>query len=361
MRNSHGLFYRVAEPHTKFEQAAYSLSPGQISEPFQTSYGWHIVQTLEYKPLPDLEEMKEALQSAMERDGRSKLPRHKYLAALRERTGSSIDSAAVDRAIGNLAGVADSREAISRLAADASPVANVDGTPIIVSEVAAKLAPAIPVESMGIAFRLSLDELLDEATLVAARRHLAEENEEYRNLVNEYRDGILLFEVANRNVWARAADDAAVQKRFFAEHKDKYTWDRPRFKGCVVFATNDSVAAEARKYLAENGSNIAADTLARTVFNHFDGEVKLERVLVAKGDNPIIDQLAFGGAKAKPVGRWTTWFAWDDRVLSAPEEASDVRAAVIGDLQQQLETRWVDDLRKQYPVKLNKKALKKLK
>ena len=345
----------------EFEQTAYSLSPGQISEPFRTSYGWHIVQTLEYKPLPDFDDLKETLVSDMARDGRSKLPRRAYLASLRQRTGSSVDSVAVDRTLENLRGIADSREALARLAGDVTAVANVDGTVITVSDVARKIDPYVPADNMSMAFRYTLDGLLDEAAIVSARRHLAEDNEEYRNLVNEYRDGMLLFEAANRNVWARAAEDDDAQKRFFAENKDKYTWDRPRFKGCVVFATNDSIAAEARKYLAEKGAGIAADTLARTVFNHFAGEVKLERVLVAKGDNPIIDEIAFGGAKAKPVGRWTIWFAWNDRVIDTPEEAADVRAAVIGDLQQQFEARWVDDLRKLYPVKLNKKTIKKLK
>ncbi|MDE6377134.1 MAG: peptidyl-prolyl cis-trans isomerase [Duncaniella sp.] len=342
----------------EFEDAAYSLKPGEISAPFPTAYGWHIVQTLEYKPFPPKEEIKDQLLAAMEHDGRSLRPRQAYLASFRDRLGARVDEAVVEKALEGISDITDTSKALEQLKANKSVVADIAGDKLIVADIASVINPGIDPERISMVFGMVLKDKLDEVTLNAARKDLAANNEEYRNLANEYRDGILLFEVANRNVWARAAEDVEVQKAYFAEHRDKYTWDRPRFKGCVVFAVNDSVAAEARKYLDQNP--MALDTIASNVLKHFDGEVKLERVLVAKGENPIIDELAFGGAKAKPVGRWNTWFAYDSRVLEAPEEAADVKAAVIGDLQQELEASWVESLRKDYPVKINKKVLKKL-
>lgn len=342
----------------EFEEAAYSLKPGEISAPFATAYGWHIVQTLDFKPFPAKEEIKDQLLSAMERDGRSQRPRQTYLADYRTRIGTRVDEAVVEKALEGVGGATETPKALDQLKADDSVIADIAGEKVTVADVASSINPGIDPSRISMVFGMILKEKLDAATLEAARKALAENNEEYRNLSNEYRDGILLFEVANQNVWARAAEDEEVQKQYFAAHRDKYTWDRPRFKGCVVFAINDSVAGEARKYLAEN--KMALDTIASNVLKHFGGEVKLERVLVAKGENPIIDELAFGGSKAKPVGRWNTWFAYDSRVLDAPEESADVKAAVIGDLQQDLEASWVESLRKEYPVKINKKVLKKL-
>ena len=342
----------------EFEEVAYSLKPGEISAPFPTSYGWHIVQTLEYKPFPPRDEIKEQLQAAMERDGRSRRPRQAYLAAFRSRLGAEVDEAVVDKALNGIGGESETSKVLDQLKADNSVIADVAGEKLTIADVASAINPGIDPQRISMVFGMVLKDKLDDVTLSAARKDLAANNEEYRNLANEYRDGILLFEVANQNVWARAAENEDVQKKYFDEHPGKYTWDRPRFKGCVVFAVNDSVAAEARKYLAEN--KMAPDTIASNVLRHFGGDVKLERVLVAKGENSIIDELGFGGPKANPVGRWTTWFAYDSRVIDAPEEAADVRAAVIGDLQQELEASWVESLRRDYPVKINKKVIKKL-
>ena len=342
----------------EFEEVAYSLKPGEISAPFPTSYGWHIVQTLEYKPFPPKDEIKEQLQAAMERDGRSRRPRQAYLAAFRSRLGAEVDEAVVDKALNGIGGESETSKALDKLKADNSVIADVAGEKLTIADVASAINPGIDPQRISMVFGMVLKDKLDDVTLSAARKDLAANNEEYRNLANEYRDGILLFEVANQNVWARAAENEDVQKKYFEEHPGKYTWDRPRFKGCVVFAVNDSVAAEARKYLAEN--KMAPDTIASNVLRHFGGDVKLERVLVAKGENSIIDELGFGGPKANPVGRWTTWFAYDSRVIDAPEEAADIRAAVIGDLQQELEASWVESLRRDYPVKINKKVIKKL-
>lgn len=57
----------------QFEEAAYSLKPGEISEPFATAYGYHIVQTLDYKPLPTLDEARAVIDASMRRDGRAVL------------------------------------------------------------------------------------------------------------------------------------------------------------------------------------------------------------------------------------------------------------------------------------------------
>ena len=88
--------------------------------------------------------------------------------------------------------------------------------------------------------------------------------------------------------------------------------------------------------------------------------MKIEKVLAARGENKIIDEIAFQGEKAQPVGKWSAWFPYRDRMVSAPEEAADVRGAVTTDYQQELEAEWVKDLRSKYKVKLNKKELKKL-
>ncbi len=94
----------------------------------------------------------------------------------------------------------------------------------------------------------------------------------------------------------------------------------------------------------------------------FGREIKIERVIASKGENAITDYLAFGGAKPKAdASRWSSYAAFGGRIIDAPEEAADVRGAVVSDYQAALEKEWLARLHKLYPVKINKKVLKKVK
>ena len=191
------------------------------------------------------------------------------------------------------------------------------------------------------------------------RQDLAKNNADYRNLLNEYRDGMLLFEVSDRKVWTKAKQDKEGLEKYFETHRDKYKWDKPRFKSYVVFATSDSLMQLAQNYL--NSNNIPNDSLANSLRKEFGKDVKIEKVIAAQGENNITDYLGFGAEKPEPKGKWAFYFPYRGKVLEAPEEAADVRGAVTGDYQSELEAAWVAQLKQKYPAKINKKVFKKAK
>ena len=187
---------------------------------------------------------------------------------------------------------------------------------------------------------------------------LYDNNAEYRNLLNEYRDGSLLYEVSVQKVWDKAAKDEAGLQRYFENHKGDYTWTEPRVKGVLVQTVNDSLANVIKTRMNE----LPADSLVQNIRKEFPGKVQIDKVLATKGTNAIVDNLVFGGPEVKPSNsNFTSYFMFEPRMLDNPEEAGDVRGQVTSDYQTELESLWIEELKKAYPVKVNKKELKKVK
>ncbi len=181
---------------------------------------------------------------------------------------------------------------------------------------------------------------------------------EYRNLLNEYRDGILLFDISNSRVWEKASSDEAKLEEYFRKNAGKYAWDKPRYKGYVLYATADTVLQKALRLVDGMGEDTPVDSVARELRREFGRNVKVERVLAAQGDNPAVDFVAFGGERPRLRGNWQAYAAIRGRVIDAPESVADVRGAVTTDYQTELEAAWLDELHKRYKVKVDKKVLK---
>lgn len=344
----------------EFEKTAFALAPGEISEPFSTSYGYHIVQTIKHNGIPTFEQQLPQLMMTIKRDSRGKMAEQAKTEQFKQQYGVKMHQEAFDAVELAAKAETDPAKCFETLRANNVTLASLPASKVTVSDVINGIPDNVRDASVDVplTFAEAADRVVNEAVRSYAREQLALENTTYRNLVNEYRDGILLFEVSNRNVWDRSGNDKEGLEAFFTANRGKYTWDAPRFKGLVILATSDSIASEARTYLANN--TVEKDSLVKNLRENFGNEIKIERVLSAKGDNAIIDEIAFNGPKADPVGKWVAWFPYQTRIIETPEEASDVRGQVTADYQQQLETEWVNTLRAKYPVKLNKKELQKL-
>lgn len=201
---------------------------------------------------------------------------------------------------------------------------------------------------------------LDDATIEYEINQLETKYPEYRNLVNEYRNGILLFEISNRNVWDKASSDKEGLAKFFNKNKKKYTWETPKYKAFVISSTSDSVNAEVEKFLANNV--VEQDSLVKVLRKNFGRNIKVERVIAAKGENAVADYLAFGAEKPAPgKSKWVSYTAYNGKIINAPEEVADVRGPVTSDYQAELEQNWVKQLKKKYKVKIKKDVLKNVK
>ena len=182
-------------------------------------------------------------------------------------------------------------------------------------------------------------------------------NSEYRNLVDEYINGSLLYEISVKNVWDKAASDEEGLNEYYADHKDKYKWVTPHAKGVLVQALNDSVANEIKGAVM----GMSPEETVKYMKANFKKEATAGRFNLAEGDNPMVDNVMFNGEPVKPkVPSFTTYFVLDGRIVDSPEEMNDVRGKVVADYQDKLEEEWVKRLREKHSVEINKKELSRV-
>lgn len=181
---------------------------------------------------------------------------------------------------------------------------------------------------------------------------------DFRNLVKEYHDGMLLFEVSNRKVWEKAAMDKEGLEKFFNANRSDYSWNAPHVKGYLI----QTQSAEISDSISDALKSVPAEEIMKFVRENYPETARVERVLAQKGDNPLVDALIFGGSPVDTSNsKFPYSFLYDYKVIDQPEEAADVRAQVTSDYQNELEQEWVRNLREKYPVKVNEKEFNKMK
>ena len=195
-------------------------------------------------------------------------------------------------------------------------------------------------------------------------RNLTANDIQLTYLIQEYHDGLLVYEVSKRNVWDAAEKDRAALEEVFKRNRKSLKWEKPRFVGYIVGAQNKKLAKRARKLLLKG---IPADMDIREFlhapFNKDSVVVAAKgRYIVQKGENSTIDHLAFGVKTSKiyqlhddmPV----TMLA--GRVEKRPKSFEDARSEVLEIRQKQLEEAWLQQLRSSHRVTINQEVLKSI-
>lgn len=205
-------------------------------------------------------------------------------------------------------------------------------------------------------------EMSDADVKAYADAHLEEKYADLRNLVKEYHDGILLFDVSLREVWDKANQDTEGLAAYFKANKKNYTWDAPRYKGSIIYAKNEVAAKAAKQIVKSAHPDSVLSYLNQRVNVDSVMYVRVERGIWEAGKNSAVDKYGFKSKAAEytpseefpivvPVGK----------VIKSPQEYTDERAKVTTDYQDYLEKEWIKTLREKYPVVINEEVWAEIK
>lgn len=183
---------------------------------------------------------------------------------------------------------------------------------------------------------------------------LAAIDQDTKYLFQEYHDGLLLYEISNREVWDKASKDEEGLKAFFKKNKKKYKWDSPRFKGIAYYAKDNKDIAAVKKSLKGVSFDKWAEVLRSTFNSDSVLKIRVEKGLFKKGDNVLVDKYEFDVDTIPAEKKDYPYCATYGKRLKAPKEMSDVRSQVTSDYQDAMEKKWLQGLRKKFPVVVNK-------
>lgn len=351
----------------EFEQAAFVLkNKGDISEPIQSAYGWHIIKLLDTKPLPSFEDKKAEIERQVKRDERANEGQHAFIENLKKtyklkinKDNYSADFYALlkDRTLADSAFQAEAK--IAKLKKPMFSFAKKTYNQGQFLEYLINNTSTSKTTSEEIIAE-KLKAYIEKELLAYENSQLENKYEDFRLLMQEYHDGILLFEVSNNEVWEKASKDTAGLSAFFKMNKEKYSWDKPHFKGRIIQCKNEDSYAQAKKITLVQPKD-SIDKYLRQL-NDSVVNIKIDKGLYVKGDNKFVDYHIYKSvSEVENDSKFPFVFVSGKDLNLTPEEYTDVRGLVTADYQEFLEKEWIKMLREKYPVKINNKILSTVK
>jgi peptidyl-prolyl cis-trans isomerase SurA len=313
---------------------------------------------MEMKPVPSFEEAKADLMERLKRDkDRSSQSQDVFIGKLKNEYNFKSDQAAIDNLLmithswlrGNPPQIPSQPENNVSLFSFAQ--VNVT-TRNWIDFLKKRDIPTLAADSFRLAEVFRTFE--NESILAYEDSRLEQKYPEFKSLMDEYHDGMLLFDISEKKIWQKASADTAGLEKFYEINRQKYLWPE-RFKGKIIQCFNPAVRDQAEEYF-EMGYPVNE---VYDILHLPPGSLSVREGSWAKNEDPVVDYYFWKGQRPDD---WTdrTGFLSGKLVGPEPKLLNEVRGYHIADYQQYLEDQWIKELRSKYPVKINKKLLKTL-
>lgn len=348
----------------EFEKAAFSLqNNGDVSPPIKTAWGWHIIKRIDKRGVPPFDQVKGDIKNRVSRDTRANQGRTSLIIRVKKENNFKE----TPNAKNDFYKVVDSTYFQGRWTADkASKLTKVmftlGNTPYTQKDFALYLEShqvrrAKSEKTWNEAIMHAIDDaykqFVDDACVAYEDSMLELKYPDFRNLMQEYRDGILLFDLMDKKVWTKAVKDTAGLRTFYEANKNNYLW--PERAEASVYSCKDAATAKKLHKMLKKGTD--EKTIMATLNKDSQLNVTVEHKVYNHKENPMVDAHWQVGTSPDEVKDGRVMFVVVQKIIPpTPKTLQEARGVITSDYQNQLEKEWVAGLKQKYPVVIDPKV-----
>ncbi|MEZ4838744.1 peptidylprolyl isomerase [Flavobacterium sp.] len=350
----------------EFESVAFSLQePNAISQPFETQFGWHIMKLIEKHPVKTFEEAKAEMESKISRDERSR----KITASLNEKLRAKYPIQRNEALYGKIKKAVNDKYYTSgwELPSDTKAydgefisfgTAKISGTQFLNYLLSQQKGPNQP-KPISRLVDFHYANFVDTQLNQYYNENLENEFPEFAAVMEEYRDGLLLFDLMEKEIWEKAKTDTVGLESFYEAKKMNYLWKK-RYDLIIISSTKEAIAKKAHKLLKQGKTGDEIKKMLNT-----DGMVN---VMVTSGvfeeDHDALPKTVpfkKGLSNVTQEGNYFYVVQVNDIKEAGPKLLEECKGRVINDYQQFLEENWVANLKQEFTVEINRAVFEEVK
>jgi len=348
-----------------FEDTAFGMEHvGDVSKPIKTQYGWHILKLYEKKPVKPFLDLKPELEMKVKRDERSHLIDDALANKLKEsyhvskeqpdlKYFSSILNDNYFKRSWNLPADFKGQKPLVKIGEKQFTYQDF-GDYLLQSQ--RSVQGTSPFDKI---VSTQYEAFLNSNLIKYKEDHLEEENKEYANIVQEYRDGLLLFDLMENTIWNASRTDTIAIKNYYDEHKSNYMWPE-RVNAIVASSSNENTLKEVAKLLKKETD---PETIKGLMNTNNEVHVIFTTGLMEAADQALPSNFEFkvGLSKIYKHNDGFVLVEVKDIYPVSQKSIDEAKGNVVSDYQTYKEDLWMQELRNKYRVNVNQEALKHVK
>jgi len=350
----------------EFERAAFALkNKGDVTGVVKTAYGFHLIRLMDRRGVPSFDEKRGELKQAISRDSRNEASRSSMIAKVKkqyrfkEYPGTRDELTSLfDSTLSEGDWELTRAENFKKVMFNLTDSNNVVTT--FTQQDFAKYVSTHQTKRSGTSPQIIASSMYEQWTGETCLSYYEDRLDmifpDFRNLMKEYRDGILLFDLTDKMVWSKAVKDTAGLEEFYASNKNNYLWGE-RCEAAVYNCVNAKVAAEFRKQMSK-GKKTSTEIM-QALNSEKPESISVREARFSKGEDELVDATGWKSGLSGDFEKNNRIYIVDIKSVLpvTPKTLEEAKGVITADYQTYLEKSWIQSLRTKYPIQVNEPVL----